>query len=94
VERPIGLACGQEIDVSLRGLAHARHVVDVAVIATAHMLARIIYRMWKYREAYQPLSLDHYEAKYRERTLASLRKRAASLGFELVHSPAVSGGVS
>jgi hypothetical protein len=50
--------------------------------------------MWKYREAYQPLSLDHYEAKYRERTLASLRKRAASLGFELVHSPAISGGVS
>jgi hypothetical protein len=33
VEHPIGLACGQEIDASLRGLAHARHVVDVAVIA-------------------------------------------------------------
>ncbi len=48
----------------------------------------------KYREAYQPLSLDHYETQYRARTLASLRKRAASLGFELVQSPAVSGAVS
>jgi hypothetical protein len=50
--------------------------------------------MWKYREPYHPLSLDHYETKYRERTLASLRKRAASLGFELVQSPAASGTVS
>jgi hypothetical protein len=57
--------------------------------------AGFVYRCdWKYREAYHPLSLDHYEAQYRERTLASLRKRAASLGFELAHSPAVSGVVS
>jgi hypothetical protein len=47
--------------------------------------------MWKYREPYQPLSLDHHETQYRERIVASLRKRAASLGSELVHSPAVSG---
>ena len=65
-----------------------------AITATAHKLARIFYRMWKYREAYHPLSLAHYEAKYRERTLASLRKRAAALGFELVQAPAVSGAVS
>jgi transposase len=65
-----------------------------AITATAHKLARIFYRMWKYREPYHPLSLDHYETKYRERTLASLRKRAAALGFELVQSPAVSGAVS
>jgi transposase len=65
-----------------------------AITATAHKLARIFYRMWKYREPYHPLSLDHYETKYRERTLASLRKHAASLGFELVHSPAVSAAVS
>jgi transposase len=57
-----------------------------AITATAHKLARIFYfyRMWKSREPYHPLSLDHYETKYRERTLASLRKRAAALGFELV----------
>ena len=65
-----------------------------AITATAHKLARIFYRMWKYREPYHPLSLAHYETQYRERILASLRKRAASLGFELVHSPAVSGVVS
>jgi len=65
-----------------------------AITATAHKLARIFYRMWKYREPYHPISLAHYETKYRERTLASLRKRAAALGFELVQSPAVSGVVS
>jgi transposase len=32
-----------------------------AITATAHKLARIFYRMWKYREPYHPLSLDHYE---------------------------------
>jgi hypothetical protein len=62
--------------------------------APAAKTARIFYRMSKYRQAYHPLSLDHYETKYRARTLASLRKRGASLGFELVHSPAMSDGVS
>ena len=65
-----------------------------AITATAHKLARIFYRMWKYREPYHPLSLDHYETQYRERILASLRKRAAALGFELVQSPPLGGVVS
>jgi hypothetical protein len=65
-----------------------------AITATAHKLARIFYRMWKHREPYEAPSLDHYETQYRERTLTSLRKRAASFGFELVQSPAVTGVVS
>jgi transposase len=62
-----------------------------AITATAHKLARIFYRMWKYRDEYTDLGLQHYETRYRDRTLASLRKRAASLGFQLVQlQPATS----
>ena len=65
-----------------------------AITATAHKLARIFYRMWKYREHYADLGLDYYETKHRERTLNSLRKRAASFGFQLVQLQPVSAEVS
>jgi len=65
-----------------------------AITATAHKLARIFYRMWKYRDAYHDLGLDYYETKHRERTLNSLRKRAAAFGFQLVQLQPVSVEVS
>jgi transposase len=65
-----------------------------AITATAHKLARIFYRMWKYRDAYHDLGLDYYETKHRERTLTSLRKRAAAFGFQLVQLQPVSAEVS
>jgi hypothetical protein len=37
---------------------------------------------------------DHCGSQYRERTLASHGKRAASFGFELAQSPAVGGVAS
>jgi transposase len=65
-----------------------------AITATAHKLARIFYHMWKYREHYNDLGLTYYETKHRERTLNSLRKRAASFGFQLVQLQPVSAEVS
>ena len=65
-----------------------------AITATAHKLARIFYRMWKYHDEYVDPGLECYETKYRERTLNSLRKRAGSLGFQLVQLPPVTAEVS
>ena len=65
-----------------------------AITATAHKLARIFYRMWKTREQYVDLGADYYEQKYRERVLNNLKKKAHSLGFELVDQPELSQRVS
>ncbi len=54
------------------------------VTATAHKLARIIYRLLKYGEAYVRQGMEEYERKYQERKLKSLKRTATSLGFELV----------
>lgn|SRR5262245_10124855 len=54
-----------------------------AVTATAHKLARIIYRLLKYGENYVRQGMEEYEKKYRERLLHNLHKTAATLGFEL-----------
>jgi transposase len=62
----------------------ARHGPAVAVVATAHKLARIIYRLLKYREPYVDPGEAYYEQQYRERTLRTLKRKAASLGFALV----------
>lgn len=55
-----------------------------AITATAHKLARIIYRLLKYGEAYVQKGLEHYEQHYRKRLLHNLTKTAASLGFQLI----------
>jgi transposase len=59
-----------------------------AITATAHKLARIFYRMWKTGEPYQDQGAHYYEEKYRERTLANLRKKALALGYDLNPKPA------
>ncbi len=65
-----------------------------AITATAHKLARIFYRLWKYRDAYLDPGFDYYETQHRERTLNSLRKRAAAFGFQLVQLQPASAEVS
>jgi hypothetical protein len=55
-----------------------------AIIATAHKIARIIYFMLKHRCEFRDLGADHYEAQYRWRQVASLQKKAASLGLQLM----------
>jgi transposase len=55
-----------------------------AITATARKLARLVYRMLRYRTPYHELSAADYDRQQRSRILRGLRKRAASLGFELV----------
>jgi len=63
-----------------------------AIVATAHKLARAFYHMLKYRVPFQDTGAQDYEHRTRERELASLAKRAASLGFSL--QPTVATGSS
>lgn len=54
-----------------------------AAVATAHLIARVVYRMLKYKVEYEPLSVAEYEAHYREQQIKYLQKKAAKLGFQL-----------
>jgi transposase len=55
-----------------------------AITATAHKLARIFYHLWTTGEIYSDPGVDFYQQQYRERMVNNLKKRAVSLGFELV----------
>jgi transposase len=55
-----------------------------AQVATAHKIARIVYYLLKFHVPYQEQSAEAFEQKQRERDIASLRKKAAKLGFTLV----------
>jgi transposase len=61
----------------------AIHGAPKAITATAHKLAQIIYFMLKRRVPYQALDAAYYEKQHRERTIRSLQRKAASLGFRL-----------
>ena len=72
-----------------------------AVTATARKLAVLFYNTLRYGRNYLDPGADFYEQRYKSRVLSNLRRRAASLGFELVESaagpggdPAISEGVS
>lgn len=55
-----------------------------AVVATAHKLARMVYFMLKYRQDYVDPGQDYYEQQYRDRVLKNLKRKAKSLGMDLV----------
>lgn len=52
-------------------------------VATAHLMARVVYKMLNYQVEYEPLSVSQYEQHYREQQLKYLHKKAAKLGFQL-----------
>jgi len=54
-----------------------------AAVATAHLIARVVYRMLKYQVEYQPLSVQEYELYYRQQQIKYLQRKAARLGFQL-----------
>ena len=61
----------------------ARLGAGKAITATAHKLARIVYAMLTRGEAFKVEDMQAYEERYRHRTLTYLRRKAASMGFEL-----------
>jgi transposase len=65
-----------------------------AVTATAHKLARLVYRMLKFGTEYVKQSMADYEAKLREKLERQLRAKAAKLGFDLVPKAAATAAMS
>ena len=55
-----------------------------AITATPHKLARIIYVILRYGQAYVDAGAEYYESQYRQRTLRATKQRAAQLGYQLV----------
>jgi len=55
-----------------------------ATVATAHAIARVVYRMLKYKVEYETISVEEYEKKYRDQQLKYMKKKAAKLGYQLV----------
>jgi len=60
-----------------------QHGTPVAITATAHKLARIIYAMLKNRVPYHDPGATYFEEQHREKTINYLKRRANSLGFSL-----------
>lgn len=64
------------------------------ITATAHKLARIVYRLVKHGEAYVRQGLEDYEKKFKDRKLSMLQKTAKAMGFELVQKQPLPESVS
>jgi transposase len=88
---------GQALKLAAQSLHHSKSALGAffrrmkarlgpqkAITATAHKLARLIYRMLKYGEAYVAQSEAQYQELTRKRTLRELTNRARRLGFALV----------
>lgn len=66
----------------------ARHGAEQAIVAAAHKLARLVYYMLKHREEYVDPGSGYYEAKYRDRAIKNLKRKARQWGLEVVPAAA------
>jgi hypothetical protein len=55
-----------------------------ATVATAHAIARVVYRMLKHQVEYEELSVEEYEQEYKSQQVKYLKKKAQKFGFQLV----------
>lgn len=62
----------------------ARLGAPKAITATAHKLAKLVYRMLKYGMDYIDSGQQCYENRYRERVIKNLTKRAREMGYAVV----------
>jgi len=62
----------------------ARLGAPKAITATAHKLAKLVYRMLKYGMDYVDSGQQYYENQYRERVIRNLTKRAREMGYVVV----------
>ena len=44
-------------------------------MATAHAIARVVYRMLKYQVEYDPLSVNEYQKQYEEQQIKYMKKK-------------------
>jgi len=62
----------------------ARLGTPKAITAMAHKLARILWHLFKYRQAFYPGVFRKEEEKMKRKRLARLQNTAAALGLKLV----------
>jgi transposase len=62
----------------------ARLGAPKAIVAMAHHLARLVYRMLRYGQSYVEKGILEYELKFRLQRIKWLRKEAKSLNLQLV----------
>lgn len=70
----------------------SKHGAPVAITATAHKIARIVYHMLKHRTPYLDSGAEAYNEQQRQRSLHRLQRQAQKLGMTLIpiEIPAVS----
>lgn len=68
----------------------ARLGAPKAITATAHKLARLIYRVLRFGNDYVDQGQDYYERRYQRRVLSALTRRADELSYKLVKTDASS----
>jgi transposase len=57
------------------------------IVATAHKLALLVYRMMKFGHEYTDIGQERYEEQYKQRLLKRFAQKAKDWGFRLVPSP-------
>ena len=62
----------------------ARLGAPKAIVAMAHHLARLVYRMLRYGEKYVEKGIEYYEKKFRLQRIKWLKKEAKSLNLQLI----------
>lgn len=50
-----------------------------AIVATANKIARIYYRMMRYKQEFNPVQLEQYQQKYKQAKIAYLERKLAQL---------------
>jgi transposase len=55
-----------------------------AIVAMAHHLASLVYRMLRYGQSYVEKGIHHYELKFRLQRIKWLRREARSFNLQLV----------
>jgi transposase len=57
---------------------------EKAIVATAHKLALLIYRLLRFGKVYTDVGQDAYESQYKERSIRNIARKAKEFGFQLV----------
>jgi transposase len=80
----MGASRGQSVLGVFYRRVRAKHGPGVAIVATAHKIARIFYAMLKNRREYISPDNTVYNAKQKERAIRHLKHKAAKLGLKVV----------
>jgi transposase len=98
---------GRALRLAAQGCYHAKNALGAfyrriqarsggpkAVVATARKIGERVYRLLKYGESYVRQEMAAYEAKYRDRVVRGLTRKARELGFELVATASAASALS